>query len=313
MTSVASNSGHPIACSNPITINSNLLFDFNYSYSQPLFNDFLPLNSDIFPSSVSSIETLSPLDEELFKKKKEKVEQIEKIVPNNISENAIINPSFSYSRKRNFDDFEKNDCKKIKSNLSNERIRYELDNYQENMKFSSSSKFSPFNIKLESDLDVSPPNFQPNFNELHNNNSNIKNNTTTNNHDNKFDQPKQKLTSFDCIHCNASFKVKGYLTRHLKKHNSSKAFICPFYQKSGILGTKCHPTGGFSRRDTFKTHLKALHFIYPPGTKSNERNSISGRCAGCFEYFNNNFDWLINHIEAGVCTGTVIARKDNHD
>ncbi|CAK7895826.1 transcriptional regulator Stp3p [[Candida] anglica] len=120
---------------------------------------------------------------------------------------------------------------------------------------------------------------------------------------------------YTCSHCDAKFKVKGYLTRHLKKHNSSKAFMCPFYQenatnvnackKNVFAGTKCHPTGGFSRRDTYKTHLKALHFIYPPGTKSNERNSIGGRCAGCFKYFENNHRWLDEHIEKGTCEGWV--------
>ncbi|KAI5952784.1 STP3 [Candida jiufengensis] len=115
--------------------------------------------------------------------------------------------------------------------------------------------------------------------------------------------------TFECPHCEANFKVKGYLTRHLKKHNSSKAFMCPFYQENGKNGTKCHPTGGFSRRDTFKTHLKALHFIYPPGTKSNERNMYSGRCAGCFQFFENNFQWLEKHIETGQCQGTVQSKE----
>lgn len=124
---------------------------------------------------------------------------------------------------------------------------------------------------------------------------------------------------YQCPHCQAKFKVKSYLTRHLKKHNSWKAFVCPFYQESIVdnmgntinQGTKCHPTGGFSRRDTYKTHLKALHFIYPPGTKSNERNLIGGRCAGCFQFFENNLKWLENHIENGYCTGTVLHRKSN--
>lgn len=115
---------------------------------------------------------------------------------------------------------------------------------------------------------------------------------------------------FECSFCNARFKVKGYLTRHLKKHQSLKAFKCPFYTEEAntsgnCKGTKCHPTGGFSRRDTFKTHLKALHFIYPPGTKSNERSSIGGRCAGCFKFFENNLEWLETHIEKNECTGTV--------
>ncbi|RCK64612.1 Transcriptional regulator STP3 [Candida viswanathii] len=106
-------------------------------------------------------------------------------------------------------------------------------------------------------------------------------------------------------HCNSVFKVKGYLTRHLKKHNANKTFLCPFYGQD----SKCHPSGGFSRRDTFKTHLKALHFVYPAGTKSLERNFKSGRCGGCFLFFDNNADWLQNHIEAGLCTGVVNYRE----
>lgn len=108
---------------------------------------------------------------------------------------------------------------------------------------------------------------------------------------------------YQCEHCLAKFKVKGYLTRHIKKHNVSKAFVCPFYQEhpSESNGTKCHPNGGFSRRDTFKTHLKAIHFIYPPGTKSLERRTRGGRCAGCFQQFANNKEWLSEHIEAGRC------------
>lgn len=252
----------------------NIPFEFNYNY-QPLFNDFLPTNSDIFPSSVSSVETSSPLDEELYKKKE--------------------------SKKRTFDDFDNYDnFKKPKTMLYDEKVRYELDNFQ---KFSSNQY-----IKLESDLQVSPFGDHSKISPLDDSVKISSPSTTTTS---GIISPKK--SSFDCTHCNASFKVKGYLTRHLKKHNSSKAFACPFYQESGILGTKCHPTGGFSRRDTFKTHLRALHFIYPPGTKSSERNSTSGRCAGCFEYFNNNFDWLVNHIEAGVCTGTVIAREESLD
>ncbi|EMG50531.1 hypothetical protein G210_2469 [Candida maltosa Xu316] len=100
--------------------------------------------------------------------------------------------------------------------------------------------------------------------------------------------------------CGAVFSVKGYLTRHLKKHSANKTFRCPFYDPS----SKCHPTGGFSRRDTFKTHLKALHFVYPPGVKSCDRNKYPGRCAGCFLFFENNVDWLQNHIEKGLCTGS---------
>lgn len=121
------------------------------------------------------------------------------------------------------------------------------------------------------------------------------------------------VARFECKHCNARFKVKGYLTRHLKKHSASKAFKCPFYTepKSGTSVTKCHPSGGFSRRDTYKTHLKALHFIYPPGTRSAERSYTNGRCAGCFQYFENNAVWLETHIETGACLGAVENQEFN--
>ncbi|CUM63209.1 uncharacterized protein PRCAT00000779001 [Priceomyces carsonii] len=123
------------------------------------------------------------------------------------------------------------------------------------------------------------------------------------------------LLSFECPHCEAKFKVKGYLTRHLKKHNSAKAFVCPFFEEptDSTSGSKCHPTGGFSRRDTYKTHLKALHFIYPPGTKSSERNMISGRCGGCFKFFEDNCKWLESHIEPGECKGVAGIKKPKDD
>lgn len=121
-----------------------------------------------------------------------------------------------------------------------------------------------------------------------------------------------ELFKFVCNQCNASFKVRSYLTRHLRKHNNAKAFMCPFFEETeeeatstARNGTRCHPTGGFSRRDTFKTHLKALHFIYPPGTKSTDRNTTGGRCAGCFEFFESNTQWVTKHIEGGACKGTV--------
>jgi len=145
--------------------------------------------------------------------------------------------------------------------------------------------------------------------------------------------------AFVCSVCHASFKVKSYLTRHIKKHRVEKPYTCPFYAsepetdseldsdtdeghragesvkedgrgdgsgtKKRRLGTKCHPTGGFSRRDTFKTHLRALHFIYPTGTKSGNRSHVSGRCAGCFKEFKNYNEWLCKHIETNQCPAMV--------
>lgn len=126
---------------------------------------------------------------------------------------------------------------------------------------------------------------------------------------------KERKEPFQCPQCSATFNVKGYLTRHLKKHNVAKAFVCPFYreQSADDTGARCHPSGGFSRRDTFKTHLKAIHFIYPPGTKSLERRTRGGRCAGCFQQFPNNKEWLSDHIEAGQChaaTGRVTVKEE---
>ncbi|ODV87867.1 hypothetical protein CANARDRAFT_5179 [[Candida] arabinofermentans NRRL YB-2248] len=128
---------------------------------------------------------------------------------------------------------------------------------------------------------------------------------------------------YQCHKCDASFKVKSYLTRHLKKHSTEKAFVCPFHSSQGVQtlvddtpgdlesqsinksGTNCHPTGGFSRRDTFKIHLKALHFVYPTGTKSAERNDTSGRCAGCFKEFKNNNVWLEDHVAQNQCPAMI--------
>ncbi|KAG0672400.1 hypothetical protein C6P45_003084 [Maudiozyma exigua] len=40
--------------------------------------------------------------------------------------------------------------------------------------------------------------------------------------------------------------------------------------------SNCHQTGVFSRCDTYKNHLKALHFEYPPGTKKRIEGSFLG-------------------------------------
>lgn len=137
---------------------------------------------------------------------------------------------------------------------------------------------------------------------------------------------------FVCEFCSVGFKVKGYLTRHIKKHYASKPFKCPYFDSSKHMESddhhqqhddddntntmsdgmntehgsddsvsRCHITGGFSRRDTLNTHLKALHFIYPSGTRSVDRDKKSGRCAACFEEFRNNKEWLTNHIMANKC------------
>ena len=109
-----------------------------------------------------------------------------------------------------------------------------------------------------------------------------------------------------CPHCDVSFKIRGYLTRHLKKHATKKAYLCPFYKYSiyvdeNHLTHKCHPNGGFSRRDTYKTHLKLRHFKYPKGVKTKDRPDSAGYCGMCNEYFPNSEIWCEIHVEGGEC------------
>lgn len=111
---------------------------------------------------------------------------------------------------------------------------------------------------------------------------------------------------YPCPHCNSKFKMRGYLTRHLKKHAAEKAYKCPFHKSSiykdeNDITHKCHPSGGFSRRDTYKTHLKSRHFRYPKGTSIKSRNLSPGTCSMCGEWFENGEIWCEIHIEGGEC------------
>lgn len=109
-----------------------------------------------------------------------------------------------------------------------------------------------------------------------------------------------------CPHCKLSFRMRGYLTRHLKKHAEKKAYKCPFhlqlmYKDDQNVAHFCHPLGGFSRRDTYKTHLKSRHFQYPKGTPLKERAKLPGLCKMCGEWFENGEMWCEIHIEGGEC------------
>lgn len=111
---------------------------------------------------------------------------------------------------------------------------------------------------------------------------------------------------YACPHCQTTFKIKGYLTRHMKKHATKKAYLCPFrdfttYVDKNNTTHRCHPNGGFSRRDTYKTHLKLRHFKYPKGTRTKERSTSAGLCGLCGEFFNNSEIWCEIHIEGGQC------------
>lgn len=112
--------------------------------------------------------------------------------------------------------------------------------------------------------------------------------------------------TYHCPHCDAVFKIRGYLTRHVKKHAINKAYSCPFhkfsiYMDENNITHKCHPTGGFSRRDTYKTHLKSRHFKYPDGVKTKDRASSPGNCSMCGEHFQNSEIWCEIHIEGSEC------------
>lgn len=111
---------------------------------------------------------------------------------------------------------------------------------------------------------------------------------------------------FVCHYCDASFRMRGYLTRHIKKHAIEKAYKCPFFSKDAPPELRCHNSGGFSRRDTYKTHLKARHLLYPKGVRPQDRNKSSGHCAQCGEFSQNIENWVEQHIESGDCTGLPI-------
>lgn len=106
---------------------------------------------------------------------------------------------------------------------------------------------------------------------------------------------------FVCHYCDAKFRIRGYLTRHIKKHAIQKAYHCPFFSAEAPQDMRCHNSGGFSRRDTYKTHLRARHFTYPKGVKPQDRTKSSGHCSQCEQFFENTDQWVEQHIESGEC------------
>lgn len=116
-----------------------------------------------------------------------------------------------------------------------------------------------------------------------------------------------------CKICGRGFARSNDLFRHNKRHwketgSSQGAFKCPFstmlYSNATgvkVMETPCHPTGIFSRCDTYKNHLKALHFEYPPGTKKKNRMDVGGNCKKCGRFFENVEVWLNSHVENNEC------------
>lgn len=113
---------------------------------------------------------------------------------------------------------------------------------------------------------------------------------------------RHEQEEFVCHYCDARFKIRGYLTRHIKKHALQKAYYCPYYNEKAPPDLRCHNNGGFSRRDTYKAHMKTRHIMYPSGVKSQERFKSSGHCSHCGEYSPNVEFWVEDHVESGQCT-----------
>nr|CAO98825.1 transcription factor [Nakaseomyces delphensis] len=114
--------------------------------------------------------------------------------------------------------------------------------------------------------------------------------------------PTVEPEEYICHYCDARFKIRGYMTRHIKKHALQKAYYCPYYNENAPPDLRCHNNGGFSRRDTYKAHMKTRHIIYPAGVKSSERFKSRGHCSHCGEFSPNVEHWVEDHVESGQCT-----------
>lgn len=122
-----------------------------------------------------------------------------------------------------------------------------------------------------------------------------------------------------CDVCGRGFARPNDLFRHQKSHRGDAPFRCPLFARppegaaaqGAALEPACHQNGGFSRCDTYKNHLKAMHFEYPAGTKKRERAGMGGRCKGCGQAFSSTDEWIAEHIEPERCEGIKRVRAIN--
>ncbi|CCF57562.1 hypothetical protein KAFR_0C05710 [Kazachstania africana CBS 2517] len=112
---------------------------------------------------------------------------------------------------------------------------------------------------------------------------------------------KNDEEAFICHYCDAKFKIRGYLTRHIRKHAIEKAFKCPYFNATLPKTLRCHSTGGFSRRDTFKIHLKSRHFIFPNDVKVPNKTHSGGNCKHCQGSFSDIETWINDHVGLRRC------------
>ncbi|XBW36971.1 hypothetical protein QEN19_002551 [Hanseniaspora menglaensis] len=116
----------------------------------------------------------------------------------------------------------------------------------------------------------------------------------------------------------ASQELMSFLNaKNSKKKNEKNVcatplgFQCPFFLNNeeeigypddeDYVPNRCHTTGIFTRCDTFKNHLKALHFRYPKGTNRKSRPNVEGYCKHCSEKYSNCKKWVDEHVLTGKC------------
>lgn len=81
-------------------------------------------------------------------------------------------------------------------------------------------------------------------------------------------------------------------------------FVCP-YKFPGDNSRCKHDPGSFSRYEFNRSHLTSMHMEYPPKTRKPERETTPGKCMACGVWFRNPEDWISNHLNPGLCPGSL--------
>ncbi|PRT56610.1 Transcriptional regulator STP4 [Wickerhamiella sorbophila] len=120
-----------------------------------------------------------------------------------------------------------------------------------------------------------------------------------------------------CFVCGRKFSRTTDLSRHEQLHRGA-AYKCPLYCEKPLpadvqsvlnILPSCHQNGCFTRGDTYKNHLKSMHFEYPSGTRKADRRASRGNCQACGQMFDNADIWMSSHIETGICSGVQTIAK----
>lgn len=174
----------------------------------------------------------------------------------------------------------------------------------------------------------------------HNNNAGVSPAASTGTEELPSDFNLPPNVNFVCHYCDASFQVRGYLSRHIKKHAIVKEYTCPYYRynenvksyidnevrskhydsreeemdaikKAQSIKHVCHNNKGeFWRKDTLVVHLKKKHYrinkdaaqaALETATKKADSSKLPGYCVSCNEQFSNADDFCQRHVLKGVC------------